>query len=65
MEFSSKNAIIPVCLNGKNYSLWEFNFRCFVQGHELWGYVDDSETKSKTVKDDKDTENKTKLKKMN
>jgi len=45
MDFSSKGAVIPICLNGKNYSLWEFNLRCFIQGHELWGFIDGSETK--------------------
>lgn len=45
MEFSQKSAIIPVCLNGKNYPLWEFNLCCFIQGQELWGYVDGSEKK--------------------
>lgn len=45
MEFPQKSAIIPVCLNGKNYPLWEFNLCCFIQGQELWGYVDGSEKK--------------------
>lgn len=53
MEFGSKSATIPICLNGKNYGLWEFILRCFIQGHELWGYIDDSEEKPKPNADNK------------
>lgn len=59
MDFSSKVSVIPVYLNGKNYSLWEFNLRCFIQGHELWGLVDGSETKPET-KDKEDETDQTK-----
>ena len=26
--------------NGKNYASWEFQFRMFVKGKELWGHLD-------------------------
>ena len=29
-----------VKFTGKNYSLWEFQFRLFVTGKELWGHID-------------------------
>ncbi|KAJ4770269.1 hypothetical protein LUZ62_054526 [Rhynchospora pubera] len=45
MEFSAKGVVVPICLNGQNYTLWEFNLRCFIHGHELWGYIDYSEKK--------------------
>ncbi|KAL9426737.1 hypothetical protein AB3S75_033513 [Citrus x aurantiifolia] len=28
---------------GKNYSTWEFQFRLFVMGKELWGHIDGSD----------------------
>ena len=28
--------------NGKNYASWEFQFRMFVKGKELWGHLDGS-----------------------
>jgi len=28
--------------NGKNYTSWEFQFRMFVKGKELWGHLDGS-----------------------
>jgi hypothetical protein len=31
-----------VCFNGKNYASWEFQFRIFVKGKELWGHLDES-----------------------
>lgn len=31
---------LSVRFTGKNYSAWEFQFRFFVQGKELWGHVD-------------------------
>lgn len=33
-----------VRFTGKNYSTWEFQFRLFVMGKELWGHVDGSDT---------------------
>lgn len=32
-----------VCFTGKNYSAWEFQFRLFVTGKELWGQIDGSD----------------------
>jgi hypothetical protein len=32
-----------VCFTGKNYSLWEFQFRLFVTRKELWGQIDGSD----------------------
>jgi hypothetical protein len=31
-----------VRMNGKNYSSWEFQFRMFVKGKELWNHLDGS-----------------------
>ena len=39
---SRENSII--CFNGKNYVSWEFQFRMFVKGKELWGHLDGSST---------------------
>ncbi|TXG67313.1 hypothetical protein EZV62_008588 [Acer yangbiense] len=33
-----------VHFNGKNYASWEFQFRMYVKGKELWGHVDGSST---------------------
>ncbi|ESR42005.1 hypothetical protein CICLE_v10013850mg, partial [Citrus x clementina] len=32
-----------VRFTGKNYSTWEFQFRLFVIGKELWGHIDGSD----------------------
>lgn len=32
--------------NGKNYSTWEFQFKMFVKGNELWVHLDRSSTTS-------------------
>ena len=32
----------PIRFTGKNYSAWEFQFKLFVEGKELWGHVDGS-----------------------
>ena len=39
---SGANSII--CFNGKNYASWEFQFKMFVKGKELWGHLDGSST---------------------
>jgi UDP-3-O-[3-hydroxymyristoyl] glucosamine N-acyltransferase len=31
-----------ICFNGKNYSVWEFQFQLFVKGKELWGHINGS-----------------------
>ncbi|XP_042978314.1 uncharacterized protein LOC122309034 [Carya illinoinensis] len=38
MSFES----FAVKFTGKNYSAWEFQFRLFVMGKELWGHIDGS-----------------------
>ncbi|KAJ0088753.1 hypothetical protein Patl1_32353 [Pistacia atlantica] len=37
---SGGNSIVR--FNGKNYANWEFQFRMFVKGKELWGHLDGS-----------------------
>ena len=37
---TEKYDVLFVCLNGKNYSTWAFQFQIFVKGKELWGHVD-------------------------
>ncbi|KAJ0095189.1 hypothetical protein Patl1_15657 [Pistacia atlantica] len=37
---SGENSIVR--FNGKNYAGWEFQFRMFVKGKELWGHLDRS-----------------------
>ncbi|ESR54357.1 hypothetical protein CICLE_v10023357mg, partial [Citrus x clementina] len=32
-----------VRFTGKNYSTWEFQFRLFIMGKELWGHIDGSD----------------------
>ena len=32
-----------VRFTGKNYSTWEFQFRLFFMGKELWGHIDGSD----------------------
>ena len=35
---SGENTIVR--FNGKNYLAWEFQFRMFVKGKELWSHID-------------------------
>ena len=37
---SGENSIVR--FNGKNYASWEFQFRMFVKGKEIWGHLDGS-----------------------
>ena len=37
---SGENSI--VLFNGKNYTSWEFQFRMFVKGKDLWRHLDGS-----------------------
>ena len=39
-----KYDILFVCLNGKNYSTWAFQFQIFVKGKEQWGHVDGTDS---------------------
>ena len=32
----------PIRFTGKNYCVWEFQFKLFVKGKELWGHIDGS-----------------------
>ena len=40
--FSDKSDAFLIRFNGKNYSAWEFDFKVFVKGKDLWGHVDGS-----------------------
>ena len=46
-----KSEIALVHFDGKNYSSWAFQFQIYLEGKELWGYIDGS--KSKLQDDDK------------
>ncbi|KAH7541833.1 hypothetical protein FEM48_Zijuj02G0009500 [Ziziphus jujuba var. spinosa] len=48
---AEKYDILPVKLNGKNYFSWEFQFRMFVKGKNLWGHLDGSVSKPKNESD--------------
>ena len=39
---SNKLESFPFRFTGKNYSAWEFQFKLFVKGKELWGHIDGS-----------------------
>ena len=39
---SNKLEAFPIRFTGKNYSTWEFQFKLFVKGKELWGPIDGS-----------------------
>ena len=39
---SDKLESFPIRFTGKNYSAWEFQFKLFVKGKELWGHFDGS-----------------------
>ena len=39
---SDKLESFPIRFTGKNYSAWEFQFKLFVKGKELWGHTDES-----------------------
>lgn len=38
---------IPIKLDGKNYSEWEFHMRNFIEGHDLGGFIDGTEVQPK------------------
>ena len=42
---------LGIRLTGKNYTTWEFQFRMFLKGKELWGHIDGSSTTSGTEKE--------------
>ena len=39
---SDKLEAFPIQFTSKNYSAWEFQFKLFVKGKELWGHIDGS-----------------------
>ncbi|KAL6311658.1 hypothetical protein AAG906_022600 [Vitis piasezkii] len=39
---SDKLKSFPIRFTGKNYCAWEFQFKLFVKGKELWGHIDGS-----------------------
>ena len=39
---SDKLEAFSIWFTGKNYSVWEFQFKLFVKGKELWGHIDGS-----------------------
>ena len=39
---SDKLEAFPIRFTSKNYSAWEFPFKLFVKGKELWGHIDGS-----------------------
>ena len=39
---SDKLESFPIRFTGKNFSAWEFQFKLFVKGKELWGHIDGS-----------------------
>ena len=39
---SNKLESFPIRFTGKNYLAWEFQFKLFVEGKELWGHIDGS-----------------------
>ncbi|KAL5837617.1 hypothetical protein ACOSQ3_014786 [Xanthoceras sorbifolium] len=36
-----KSDVFLVRFNGKNYFVWEFHFKVFVKGKDLWGHIDE------------------------
>lgn len=40
-----KSEIALVRFDGKNYTFWAFQFQIYLEGKELWGYIDGSESK--------------------
>ncbi|KAJ9670991.1 hypothetical protein PVL29_027124 [Vitis rotundifolia] len=39
---SDKLESFPIRFTGKNYCAWEFQFKLFFKGKELWGHIDES-----------------------
>ncbi|RVW88110.1 Retrovirus-related Pol polyprotein from transposon RE1 [Vitis vinifera] len=39
---SDKLESFPIRFTGKNYCAWEFQFKLFIKGKELWGHIDGS-----------------------
>ena len=47
----SSSETFGVCFIGKNYAAWEFQFKLFVMGKELWGHIDSSDPAPTETKD--------------
>ena len=39
---SDKLESFPIRFTGKNYCAWEFQFKLFVKGKEVWGHINGS-----------------------
>ncbi|KAG6501099.1 hypothetical protein ZIOFF_040967 [Zingiber officinale] len=52
-EFFWKNTYgdLAIKFTGKNYATWEFQFRMFLKGKELWGHIDGSLMAPENAKD--------------
>ncbi|CAN0919057.1 hypothetical protein LINGRAHAP2_LOCUS31234 [Linum grandiflorum] len=50
----SKSDMVSVRLTGKNFALWEFQYRIFVQGRRLLSILDGSKKKPTDAAPDKD-----------
>ena len=40
MSYEKSDSFL-VRFNGKKYSAWEFQFKLFVKGKDLWGHIDE------------------------
>jgi hypothetical protein len=47
----SSSESFGVRFTGKNYATWEFQFKLFVMGKELWGHIDGSDPAPTETKD--------------
>jgi hypothetical protein len=47
----SSSESFGVHFTGKNYVAWEFQFKLFVMGKELWGHIDGSDPASTETKE--------------
>jgi hypothetical protein len=47
----SSSESFGIHFTGKNYAAWEFQFKLFVMGKELWGHIDGSDPAPTETKD--------------
>ena len=47
----SSSESFGVCFTRKNYAAWEFQFKLFIMGKELWGHIDGSDPTPTETKD--------------
>ena len=45
IDIMKKGDITLIKFNGKNYTTWAFQFKIYLKGKELWGHLDDSDSK--------------------